>query len=774
MSMTKLKFKNRWFPALMNLIGLGIAFSIFLILLSQVWWDFRYDRFKGSEQVYVVEEPGFRDGFYDKIIVRPLIPMVKDCSPDVAEVCDYAEERNDKNGSIMLKDPKGEYVDAMGINFAMTETAVLDVFNITLLIGRREDFTNKGDALIAESTARLYFPDRDPMGEIFRYMSTRGYQEGRIVGIYKDRKENESMINGFLIHEGDVDLSLPNYNIHSCYVKLKPGADRDKVKETVAKLQIGSRYTNFKLEQIHDVWFQRDLERWGVKSGGNKLLCWILTAIAVLFLCIAGFNYVNFAMASLPFQIKDINTRKVFGASRGLLTIRQLCLSFVLVGCSFLIGVLAMRTISGTTLGTFLSWNMSTEKNLPVICIGAVVAIVLSIVTGLVPALYSTSFQPALVLKGSFATSAKGGGFRTATILLQYVLSFIFFICAMVLQRQTSYMVNNRELGFDYDLVLKMESALFSPVEEVEARIRDIPGVKEVTLGSSPIRESLGSMSEIREADNVVKYGFRSISSDYLEFFHFQLAEGRFPQLNESGVALVNEAFVDALPSYGIGKLVKDQLGEYTIVGILKNFHARSLENDFAPLVFCVGNYKYSNSFMIRIEPQADASVILEKARNIYSEMKGIPEDQIETGFLNKDIEKLYEHEIRQTRLIRMASFLSLIITLIGILGVVWLDTRFMRKEIAIRKVNGATKREILKQVVWKYLIIAVAGFVIATPIAIAICQRWLQHFAFRTNMPVWLFVLAFVIVIVITLVSIVLQAWMAASANPVESLKNE
>ena len=154
--------------------------------------------------------------------------------------------------------------------------------------------------------------------------------------------------------------------------------------------------------------------------------------------------------------------------------------------------------------------------------------------------------------------------------------------------------------------------------------------------------------------------------------------------------------------------------------------------------------------------------------------MKGIPEDQIETGFLNKDIEKLYEHEIRQTRLIRMASFLSLIITLIGILGVVWLDTRFMRKEIAIRKVNGATKREILKQVVWKYLIIAVAGFVIATPIAIAICQRWLQHFAFRTNMPVWLFVLAFVIVIVITLVSIVLQAWMAASANPVESLKNE
>lgn len=774
MPLHNLKFKTRWFPALMNLIGLGIAFSIFLILLSQVWWDFRYDRFKGGGQVYVVEAPGFREGLYDKNIVRPLIPMVKDCSPDIAEVCDYSEERNDRMGSIMLKDPMGDYSEIMGINFAMTETFVLDVFNITLLMGRREDFANKGDALIAESTARRYFPDRDPMGEVFRYMSTRGYKEGRIVGIYKDRKENESMVNGFLIHEGETDLSFPNYNSHSCYVKLKPGADRDRVKEAVAKLQIGSRYTNLKLEQIHDVWFQRDLERWGAKTGGNKLLCWILTAIAVLFLSIAGFNYVNFAMASLPFRIKDINTRKVFGASRRLLIIRQLCLSFVLVGCAFLIGVLAMRTISGTTLGSFLSWNMSTEKNMPVICIGAVAAIVLSIVTGLVPALYSTSFQPALALKGSFATSAKGGGLRTATILLQYVLSFIFFICAMVLQRQTSYMVNNRELGFDYDLVLKMESTLFSPVEEVEARIRDIPGVKDVTLGSSPIRESLGSMSEIRDADNVVKYGFRSVSSEYLEFFHFQLAEGRFPQKNERGAALVNEAFVDALPSYGIGDQVKSFDGDYTIVGILKNFHARSLENDFEPLVYFVGGYKNSNSFMIRIEPQADAAVILEKARSIYSEMKGIPEDQIETCFLNKDIEKLYEQEIRQTRLLRLSSILSLIITLIGILGVVWLDTRFMRKEIAIRKVNGATKREILKQVVWKYLMIAVAGFVIATPIAIAICQRWLQHFAFRTNMPVWLFLLAFATIIGITLITVMLQAWRAASANPVESLKNE
>ena len=114
MSLSKLKFKNRWFPALMNLIGLGIAFSIFLILLSQVWWDYRYDRFNGSDQVYVVEAPGFREGLYSTTLVRPAVQMIADCSPDIAISCNYEATRNDRTGIIQIKDAGGEYSDAAG------------------------------------------------------------------------------------------------------------------------------------------------------------------------------------------------------------------------------------------------------------------------------------------------------------------------------------------------------------------------------------------------------------------------------------------------------------------------------------------------------------------------------------------------------------------------------------------------------------------------------------------------------------------------------------
>lgn len=770
--MNPLRIRTRWVPMLLNIIGLGIAFSIFLILMSQVWYDYRYDRFEGGKDVYAVEIPSFQEGLYSPQILRPLIQMVADSSPNIAETCDYfVMTRNDQVGFVQMKDGTGEDVTAYGISYAWTETSVLDVFSITLVEGRREDFAKEGDALISESAAKRFFPDRNPIGETF---TVEFEHEGRITGIYKDRKENESMINGILVHEGERDMSLPNYNPHSCYVKLKPGADLEQVRKAVGKVELAG-IKDIRLTQIHDTWFEKDKERWSGEKGGNKLLCIILFTIALLFLGIAGFNYVNFSMASTPFRIREINTKKVFGASRSSLITRQLLRAIAIVGCSFLLGILTMKTLCGTQWASFLTGDMAPSSNVTVLCLGGAAALLLALLSGLIPALYSTSFQPALVLKGSFALSAKGGGLRTVTLILQYVLSFLFILCAMMLQRQTSYMVHNNELGFNYDRVLKMESHAFTRVKDVAEELRNIPGVIGVARGDTPIEGGMSSMSEMREGDDIIQYSFRNISPEYAEFFGLKLIDGRLPYPGESDVALANESFHEALPSFGIGKSIPTMYGKnVTVIGILKDFHARTLEHDYSPLVLLVSDEWNYASFMIRVQPNADVPDILQKAKRIYSEMKGLDEAGIDVGFLDKDIERLYEQEIRQTRLIRMSSFLSLIITLIGVLGLVWFDTRFMRKEIALRKVNGATRKEILTQLGRKYLLIVAVGFVVATPVAIAICQRWLQHFAFRTNMPIWIFVLALAVVTLITIAVVITQGWLAASANPVDSLKNE
>ena len=757
------KIKTSWISALMNIIGLGIAFAVFLILMSQVWWDYRYDRFKGGKDVYMVENLSSFDGNYSPMVMRPAVQKIKDCSPDIIAACDFFGRKGDQLGIIQIKGKSGEYERVKGINYGITETSVIDVFNITLLAGRKEDFATKGDALVSESAAELYFPDRNPIGEII--YNDFGRSECRIVGIYKDRKENETMVNGVLIHEGDTDLEFPNYNPHMCYVKLAHGADIRSVSDAVRKVKVYSEDTEYRITKLHSHWFMWDSDIFGDKTGGNKLMCYILLVIAILFLAIAAFNYINFAMASIPFRIKDINTRKVYGASRRSLILRQLLLAFGIVGAAFLFGVLTMRTLSGTSWATFLSGSMAPGKNIPVILIGGAVAVVVALVSGLIPAYYSTSFQPALVLKGAFSMTAKGGGLRTITLILQYVLSFIFIISALVLQRQTNFMA-----------MLKMDSKMFSPVKEVADEIRKIPGVIDVTRGESPIQDNPSSRSQIRneDNDNVVQFSFRDVPPEYPEFFHLELVEGRMPLPGENGVALVNESFVESLPSYGVGKTIYRFNEEATIIGVLKDFHTRTFQHTYSPMVLFVGDKWNFNSFMIRVRKDADVSGILAKSSEIYRSIKNLDESDIETGFLNKEIEKLYEQEIRQTRLIKMSSLLSLIIALIGILGLVWFDIRYMRKEVAIRKVNGASSKDILTKINLKYILIAGVSFVIATPLAYAIAQRWMSQFAFRTNIPAWLFAVAFVVVLLITLAVVTLQSWRAANANPVESLKNE
>lgn len=774
--MKLLRYKTRWLPALINVIGLGIAFKVFLVLLSQVWWDYRYDRFKGSQDVYVLECPSFRDSsLYTKPTLRPIFPFVADCSPDIAQYCDYYPSgRPDDMGYIVFRDRDGLDFKAHGIWYATTETSVLDVFNVQLTEGRREDFAQKGDALISESAAARFFPDRDPVGETFIYAFRN---EGRIKGIYKDRKENETLINGILIHEGEDDLALPNSQPHYGYFKLAPGADLAAVREAVGKVQYYNVYKNFRLTRLHDAWFEKDRDDWGYKRGGNALLCLVLLAIAILFLAIAAFNYINFAIASIPLRIRDINTRMVFGASRRELILRQLLQAAILVGVAFFAGILMMKVLSGTEWASFLTGSMEPSKNGAVLWIGGAAAVLIAVISGLVPALYSTSFQPALILKSPFALSEKGGSLRVVTIGLQYVLTFIFILSALMLHRQTSYMVNNNELGFNHEWVLRMESTLYTRVKDVAEALRDIPGVVAVTRGDSPIQEGLSSISEMRRADGqIVHYNLRNVPPEYFDFFGLQVVDGRLPLPGEASVALVNEAFVEALPDYGVGKEMRSITGKkMPIVGILKNFHARSLEYDHTPLVFFAQDDLNFSSFMMRISPGADTEAILAQARKTYHDMKPrIDLEEIETGYLDRDIEQLYKLELRQTRLILASSLLSLLITLIGILDLVWLDSLFMRKEIALRKVNGATVKDILWKMNLRYLIIAAVSFVIATPIAVTICRRWLEHFAFRTNMPAWMFAVAFVAVALITLLTVTLQCLRAANANPVESLKNE
>lgn len=504
----------------------------------------------------------------------------------------------------------------------------------------------------------------------------------------------------------------------------------------------------------------------------------ILLSISLLFLLIAIFNYINFSMASIPFKINDINIEKVFGASRKRLIFSQLKNSMLITLVSFALAAGLMELVSGSLFAAFSCCSLAVTDNMPAIAICLIISLVAASIGGIVTSLYSTSFAPGIVLKGSFAISGKGIVFRRISLITQFVLSCIFLICGLMISRQTNFMVD-KDNGFRSENVVHINKNLWYRWHECFDEFLKNPEIIEVTCGNSPMEAGLSSRSQLMSKDNEpVWYSIRNAYHNYFEFFGFELVEGRFPNEGEFGVAVINETFAATYPDYKIGSKMWSMTGrQYEIIGVVKDFNARPLMHDTEPMIYHIDNLNCTDLyFKIRSD---DMTGTIEWIRNVMRNRigeKGADASQITmtSSFLDDDIENLYSKEIGQARLITYSSVLCLIIALLGVLGIVYFETQVMKKEIAIRKVNGATTSEIIRSLSGKYILISTIGFAIAVPFSIMIMNRWLSGFAFRTNISVWIFIVAYLIITLLVAATVIIRSWSAASENPIEALKME
>ena len=417
-------------------------------------------------------------------------------------------------------------------------------------------------------------------------------------------------------------------------------------------------------------------------------------------------------------------------------------------------------------------------ENVPAILICFIVALAAAAASGIITALYSTSFAPGIVLKGSFAISGKGLIFRRISMIAQFVLSCIFLICGLVISRQTNYMMQ-KDNGFMSENVVRGNVNLWYRWHECFDEFMKNPEILDVTCGDMPMDESLSSRSQLMSKDNEpVWYSIRNAYYNYFDFFGFRLADGRFPNEGEFGVAVINETFAATFPDFHIGqKLQSMTRRHYEIIGVVEDFSARPLMHKCEPMVYFIDNLNCSNIyFRMNGNNTAETMRWVEKGLKDMISDRGANPDGITLTVtrLDDDIDSMYSKEVGQTRLITSSSLLCLLIALIGILGIVYFETQVMKKEIAIRKVNGATAGEIIRSLSWKYIIICTIGFMIAVPVSLAIMNRWLSGFAFRTDMSPWIFLLAYLIITALTAATVIIRSWSAASENPVDALKME
>ena len=779
-------FRKTGVSTLINILGMSVAFAAAMILMVQVKWDSTYDKnFEGHEKVFRMENNWMDDGLFYTGISRPIIELIRTASPNLEAVGTL------KEGGQQVFYKEGDKESAITIPYAQIDSSMLSVFPFEWVEGSAKEFTTRGTAILNEAFAQMIFGEESAVGKL---LLTGDSDQYRIIGVFKNTPRNYSMHYGIIANMGDWFLHEGNEWSFSAYLKLYNPA---QVRETESAIldalapdlfegssdeEIAKYRKGFRLSNLHDAHFERDV-RANIASA-NKSITISLAAIAILLILIAIINFINFAFAEIPFRIKSINTRKVLGEGRGSLIGRQIVNAGIIALVAFALACLIVHVVSGTSWASYVSDSIALKENIGILAITLGVALLSAVAAGIAPALYSTSQPAALVLKGSYGTSVRGRSLRNALVALQFILSFVFILMALYVNVQTKFMAN-KDMGFPQENILQVWCGYYAggAHNAVHDKLLQNPSIVDVTFSDNLI-VSDQKMGWGRTGDDgkQVFMEVLPVTDDFVRFFGLQIVEGRDFQesdnQSETGCFIANETFIQSFPQYHVGSLVGGHVDNTEIVGIVKDFNFKSLKHPMGPLVLLNwGKTQWRNFSVMYVKtaPGADFKEVSDYIKETVCAFDPSREpDQVAVRHLDEWIENMYQSEQSLGKLITIASLVALLIAIIGIIGLVFFETQFLKKEIAVRRVNGATVGSILQMINKKYLIMAGASFVMAAPVAYWLMTAWRKGFAYQSPIPVWIFIVAFLAVAAITLAVVTLQSWRAASANPVESLKNE
>ena len=771
---------------LINILGMSVAFAAAMILMVQVKWDATYDKnFEGHEQVFRIENNWIDDGLFNTGICRPIIELIRTASPNIEAVGTL----NLTGQQVFYKE--GDKESAITIPCVQVDSAMLSVFPFEWVEGSAKEFTTRGTALLNEAFAKMIFGEESAVGKL---LLTGDSDQYRIVGVFKNTPRNYSMHYGIITNMGDWFLHEQNEWSFTAYLKLynpaqvretesaildalTPDVFEGSSDEEIAKYRKGFRITN-----LHDAHYERDV-RANIASS-NKAITLTLAAIAALLIAIAIINFINFAFAEIPFRIKNINTRKVLGEGRGSLIRKQLLHAGLIALVAFVLACLIVHVVSGTSWASYVSDSIALKDNIGILAITQGIALLSAVAAGIAPALYSTSQPAALVLKGSYGTSVKGRSLRNALVALQFILSFVFILMALYVNVQTKFMAN-KDMGFPQENILQIWCGYYAggAHNAVHDKLLQNPSIVDVTFADNLI-VSDAKMGWGRTGDDgkQVFMEVLPVTDDFVRFFGLQIVDGRDFQesdnQSETGCFIANETFIQSFPQYHVGSFIGGHVDDAEIVGIVKDFNFKSLKHPMGPLVLLNwGKTQWRNFSVMYVKtaPGTDFKEVSDYIKETVCAFDPSREpDQVAVRHLDEWIENMYQSEESLGKLITIASIVALLIAIIGIIGLVFFETQFLKKEIAVRRVNGATVGSILQMINKKYLVMAGVSFAVAAPFGYWIMSVWRKGFAYQAPIPVWIFVVALLLVAAITLAVVTLQSWRAANANPVESLKNE
>lgn len=763
-------FKYRLSSAL-TLASLVVAFLGIIVLSLYVSYEKSFDGFhKNGDDIYLLS---FNLDNGSSLPV-PLAELIMSEVPEIEQSMVMNDYWND-----LLYTPSQTRKEAIKVNIINPSAHFFTMFDFPLITGDATTVLSETNSIvITEKLAKSIFSTTDVVGKTLMASGTAL----TVTGVSKDIPKNSSFNNDAfvsLITEGNSDWSEWSFSI---FLQLKKGTDKVDVESKIEKIeriskfmeQLSQRNSNEKvavellpLKKLH--YGSRGYHFISV----NKRVLDILSLLIVVLIVMGAVNFINFSTSQAPLRAKSLSVQQILGEKRWKAKL-QIVGEAVILSLIALVASLIIHRLTFVHLENLFQIEGLSFKGREFYYVGfALFALLFGVIAALYPSRYITSAPISQAVKGKMFFSGKGKSFRSVLITTQFVFTIVLIAASLTIEKQLRFW-NNFDIGIDKENVLYLNTttAIMQRPESFANELMKNPQITDYTYSQFiPGQVGMGWGREVEGQQVQLKAW--PVDDRFLEFFGVKMAQGRkFSQgkadlnnfiLNEKAVQQFgwDNPLERKFPGFGF-------LGE--IVGVSKNFNFESLKEEITPMLFWrtdtrkiyiliktnSGNYKQIKRF-------------IEEAAQKFD-----PENTFEASFLDDSLEQLYSKENRMARFIEFVSLWTILLALTGLLGLIIFISRDKTKEIGIRKVNGASIFEIVKMLNKSVLIWLSIAFVIATPLAYYAMSKWLENFTYKTSLNWWIFAVAGLVSLVVALLTVSWQSYMAAKSNPAEALRNE
>ncbi len=766
-----IRFKSH---TVISLIGLVIGLASVFVISAWTIQELQYDRFhEQARNIYMVTTD-IKDNNGNVSTVPetppPLADELKERIPELENSCHFIY----LYGGRLFQIAEHRFMET-GI---AADARLFDILSITMIAGKATSLEEPNTILLTQKLAEKLFPAQEAMGQSLVFDKDKVLL---VRGIIKDLPENSSLQFDYIVpYQLPYGISEEWWQLSDAtYIKIRPEADFNKAKSMAQEVwrgHISDDQFNLNLIPITKLRYGANFDFFNAEHGSSQNL-FIFNCISILILILSCLNYINLVSASFIKRTDEIIIKRVNGASTK-------SLIGDIISESLLLSILAWLIAIPFTILLYHLFQSILEVNIAIhylyvnLAAGLFISLLfVGFLSGIYPGFMTSSIQPSIRGGESRYSFISQRRWRNVFIVSQFVLSISLAIGSMVIIKQTGYL-RSFDVGYEQDNIMQIVLPR-GKVDQIQSLREDLmsnPQIENICLaGSSPVHLPPIFTSEgwtwkgLPEGSHTSIYSI-SVDHNYLTIFQIPLIEGRFFFSSKTDLdkVVINEKLVDLLGfSDPIGERMIRGEKQYEIIGVVKDFHFQHLSNNIQPLLFMYSDSK-TKMFIKMIDPSKQ---VLDQIRGKLVEFSDQP---FRYDFITDKYDELYRNESKLTKAILVFTLLTIILSCIGLIGLISFTTETRTREIGIRKVCGASISQILillNKGILKWILLGVLISWIFSWIAL---NRWLEGFANRISLDWWLFVLGAFIILLLTIITVSFQTWKAASRNPAEAVKYE